>query len=90
MLLLLFFVVALIRIDVQHYVSCRYTVGLPRWLSGRQSSCQAAGTGSVPGWGGFPGGRNGNPFQDSYLGNPVDRGAWWAAVHGVAKELDVT
>ena len=30
--------------------------------------------------------RNGNPLQYSCLGNPMDRGAWWATVHGVAKE----
>ena len=41
--------------------------------------------GSVPGLGRAPGGGNGNPFQYSYLGNLMDRGAWWAAVHGVAK-----
>jgi len=33
---------------------------------------------------------NGNPLQYSYLGNPMDRGAWKATVHGVAKELDTT
>ena len=33
---------------------------------------------------------NGNPPQYSYLGNPMDRGAWWAIVHGVAKESDMT
>ena len=32
-----------------------------------------------------PGGENGNPFQYSCLGNPADRGAWWATVHGVTK-----
>ena len=31
---------------------------------------------------------NGNPLQYPCLGNPTDRGAWWAIVHGVAKELD--
>ena len=30
---------------------------------------------------------NGNPLQYSCLGNPMDRGAWWATVHGLAKEL---
>ena len=35
-----------------------------------------------------PGEGNGNPLQDSQLRNPTDRGAWWAAVHGVAKESD--
>ena len=32
-----------------------------------------------------PGGGNGNPLQYSRLGKPMDRGAWWATVHGVAK-----
>ena len=36
-----------------------------------------------------PGGGNGNPFQHSCLGNPMDRGAWQAIVHGVT-ELDMT
>ena len=39
----------------------------------------------IPGSGKFPGGGNGNPLQDSCLENPVLRGAWWAAVHGVTK-----
>ena len=46
--------------------------------------------GSIPGWGRYPGGGSGNPLQYSCLGNPVDRGAWWATVHGVMKELDTT
>ena len=33
----------------------------------------------------FPGGGNGNPLQYSSLGNPMDRGAWWAIVYGMAK-----
>ena len=33
---------------------------------------------------------NGNPLQYSCLANPMDRGAWWATVHGGAKELDTT
>ena len=33
---------------------------------------------------------NGSPFQYSCLGNPMDRGPWWAQVHGVTKELDMT
>ena len=41
--------------------------------------------GSIPGSGRFPGGGNGNPLQYSYLGNPKDRGAWWATVYGSAK-----
>ena len=44
----------------------------------------ASGSGRPPGEG------NGNPLQYSCLGNPMDRGAWCAIVHGVAKESDVT
>ena len=40
---------------------------------------------SIPRSGRSPGGGNGNPFQYSSLGNPRDRGAWWATVHAVAK-----
>ena len=50
----------------------------------------AGDVGSVPGLGRSPGGGNGNPLQYSCLGNPMDRGAWWATVHGVAEELDST
>ena len=41
--------------------------------------------GSIPGSGGSPGVGNGNPLQDSCLGNPKDGGAWRVTVHGVAK-----
>ena len=41
--------------------------------------------GSIPGLGRSPGVGNGNPLQDSCLENPMDRRAWWATVHGVAK-----
>jgi len=39
----------------------------------------------IPGLGQCPGGRHGNSLQYSCLENPMDRGAWWATVHGVAK-----
>ena len=45
----------------------------------------AGNTSSVPGWARSLGEGNGNP-----LGSPTDRGAWWATVHGVAKESDTT
>ena len=41
--------------------------------------------GSIPGSGRSPGEGNGNPLQYSCLENPMDGGAWWAAVHGVTK-----
>ena len=43
--------------------------------------------GSIPGWKRSPGEGNGNPLWYSCLGNPMDRGAWWAMVHGVSKSL---
>ena len=45
----------------------------------------ARDTGSIPGSGRSPGGGNGNLLQYSCLGNPMDRGAWWATVHRVTK-----
>ena len=49
------------------------------------SACNAGDPGSNPGLGRSPGEGSGNPLQYSCLENPMDRGAWWAAVHGVAK-----
>ena len=46
-------------------------------------------TDSILGWGRCLGGGHGNPLQYSCLENPMDKGAWWATVHGVA-ELDMT
>jgi len=45
----------------------------------------AGDSGLVPGLGRYPREGNGNPLQYSCLGNPMDRGAWWATVHVVAK-----
>ena len=50
----------------------------------------AGNEGLIPGSGRSSGEGNGNPFQYSCLENPMDRGAWWAMVHGVTKELDMT
>ena len=65
---------------------------LPWWLSGKEPACSSGDAGgSIPGWGRFPGGGNGNPLQYSCLGNPMDRGAWRATVHAWGhKELDTT
>ena len=41
--------------------------------------------GLIPGSGRSPGGGHGNPLHSSCLENPMDRGAWWATVHGVTK-----
>ena len=57
----------------------------PGGSDGKESACKAGDPGSIPGWGRSPGEGNGNPLQYSSLENPMDRGAWWATVHGVAK-----
>ena len=50
----------------------------------------AGDVGWIPGLGRTPGEGNGNPLQYSCLRSPMDRRAWWATVHGVAKESDTT
>ena len=52
---------------------------------GKASTSNAGDPGSIPGLGRSPGEGNGNPLQCSCLENPMDRGAWRATVHGVAK-----
>ena len=68
-----------------------YTVqhlGLPQWLSSKESACDAGDTGNtclIPGSGRSSAEGHSNPLQYLCLGNPKDRGAWKAIVHGVAK-----
>ena len=64
--------------------SCLLTL-FPWWLSGKEAVCNAGNPGSVPGLGRSSGEGNGNPFQYSGLGNLMDRRAWPATVHAVAK-----
>ena len=64
--------------------------GLSQWLSIKESARNAGDLGLVPGLGRSLGGGNGNPLQSSCLEYPMDRGAWCATVHGVAKESDTT
>ena len=52
---------------------------------GKESACNAGDPGSIPRSGRSPGEGNGNLLQYSFLGNPMDRGAWQAIFHGVAK-----
>ena len=56
----------------------------------KDSLASAGDIGSIPGLGRSFGEGNGNPLQYFYLGNPMDRGVWWATVHGVTKESDTT
>ena len=63
---------------------------LPSWHSGKNPPTDAGDASCNPGLGRVPRERNGNSLQYSFLGNPMNRGAWWATVHGVMKELDTT
>ena len=66
--------------------------GLPRWLSGKVKNPPTKEETKVQslGWGRSPAGGNDNPLQNSCLGNLMDRGAWWATVHGVTKSQETT
>ena len=57
----------------------------PGGSDGKASVYNAGDLGLIPGLGRSAGEGNGNPLQYSCLENPIDRGAWWATVHGVAK-----
>ena len=59
--------------------------GFPGGSEVKASARNAGDLGSIPGLGRSPGEGNGTPFQYCCLENPMDRGAWWATVHGVAK-----
>ena len=60
-------------------------LGFPGGSDSKDSVCNAGNPGLIPGLGSSPGEGNGNPLQYSCLENLVDRGAWQAPVHGVAK-----
>ena len=60
-------------------------MGFPHSSVGKESACSAGDRGSVLGLGRSPGEGNGNPLQYSCLENPMDKGAWQATVHGVAR-----
>ena len=64
-------------------------MGFPGGSEVKASACNVGDLGSIPGSGRSPGEGNGNPLQYSCLENPMDGGAWWATVHGVA-ESDTT
>ena len=55
---------------------------LPGMSDGKESACNAGDVDLIPGLGKSPGEGNGYPLQYSFLENPMDKGAWWAIVHG--------
>ena len=63
----------------------KLTWGFPGGSESKESTCNAEDLSSVPVSGRSPGGGHGNPLQYYCLENPMDRGDWWATIHGVAK-----
>ena len=59
--------------------------GFPGGSVGKEFTCKVGNLGSIPGLGRSPGGRHSNPLQYSCLENPMDRGAWQAMIHRIAK-----
>ena len=59
--------------------------GFPGGSAIKYPPANAGNASSIPGLGRSPGERNGNPVQYSCLGNLMDRGGWWATVHGITK-----
>ena len=59
--------------------------GFPGGSDGKESACNVGEPGLIPGSGRSSGEGNDNPLQCSYLGNPKDRGAWWAIAQRVTK-----
>ena len=70
----------------QHLFGTQAKCSFPDGSDGKESTCNVGDPGVIPGWGRSPGGRgHGKLLQYSCLENPMDRGAWWAVVHGVTK-----
>jgi len=59
--------------------------GASLWLCSKESAYSVGNSGSIPGSGRSPREGSGNPLQYPCLEKPMDRGAWWATVHGVTK-----
>ena len=77
-------VIACIRISILFIVEI-YPEGFPGGSVVKNPPANAGDVGSIPGSGRSPGEGNGNPLQYSCLGNTMNREAWWARVHGIAK-----
>ena len=60
-------------------------MGFPGSSAGKESACNSGDLGLIPALGRSPGEGNRYPFQYSGLENSMNRGAWWATVHGVTK-----
>ena len=68
-----------------NWFQIRGSYGFPCLSVSKESACNAGDLGWIPGSGRSLGEENGTPLQSSCLENPMDRGAQWAIVHGVAR-----
>ena len=78
----------IVYVNVQHINTWMHVVGIwdfPCGSDGKETASNAGDLGLTPRLGRSPGGGYGNPLQYTCLENPMDRGAWWATVHRVAK-----
>ena len=73
-----------------HYSLWLNNIPLPSGSNGKISTCNTGDRGLIPESGRSPGEGNGNPLQYSCLENSMNRGTWWATVHGVTKSLNMT
>ena len=73
---------------IDYFTPYQYAKGFPGGSDGKALACNAGYPGLILGSGRSPGEGNGNSLQYSCLGNSMDRRAWWATVHGVAKRHD--
>ena len=74
-----------IRVSVGSQLHTPLETWFPGCSDGKESTCNVGDLGSIPATGRSPGGGHGYTLRYSCLENPMDRGAWWAAVHRVAK-----
>ena len=75
--------ILLFSVKLQH--ESAIGIGFPGSSEVKVSASNVGDLGLIPGSGRSPGGGNGNPLEYSCLENPMDGGAWWTVVHGVAK-----
>ena len=76
--------------DLDKLLTCMHILGFPGDSVVKNPLANTGDQGSIPGLGRSPAEGNANSLQYSCLENSLDRGAWWATVHGVAKESDTT
>ena len=81
----LIFTAETIVANIYEAIPILLALGLPSGSDGKESACNVGDPDLIPGLGISPGEGNGYPLQCACLGNSIDRGAWWATVHGHRK-----